>query len=107
MPIDRRRVPPDADTEMLDAPMERVLATLEDYLDERARDASSGPSEQGRAVAARDAIRVARGEWWQLGLELGALRQRVARLEGEIARLERYVGKIASTMDESEWVTGA
>src|SRR5512146_2013411 len=76
MPIDRRRGPGDTRAEMLDAPMEQVLAALEDYLDERARDASSGPSAQGRAGAARDAIRVARGEWWQLGLELGARRQR-------------------------------
>ena len=91
----------------LDAPMERVLAALEEYLDERARDAAAGPAEQGRAEAARDAIRVARGEWWRLGLELGALRQRVARLEGEVARLERYVGKVAGSLDDSEWVTGA
>ncbi len=92
---------------LLDAPMERVLAALEDYLDEQARDAAAGPAAQGRAEAARDAIRVARGEWWRLGLELNALRQRVAQVEGEVARLERYVGKVATAMDESEWITGA
>ena len=101
-----RQTPPDM-SDPLDAPMERVLAALEEYLDDRARDATTGPSQQGRAEAARDAIRIARGEWWRLGLELGALRQRVTRLEGEVARLERYVGKVTSALDESEWITGA
>lgn len=94
-------------SEQLDAPMERVLGALEEYLDQQARDVATGPAAQARAKDACSAIRVARGEWWRLGLELGALRQRVARLEGEVARLERYVGKVANAMDESEWVTGA
>jgi hypothetical protein len=94
-------------SDLLAAPMERVLAALEDYLDEQARDVAAGPTAQGRAEAARDAIRVARGEWWQLGLELNALRQRVAQMEGEVARLERFVGKMATAMDQSEWTTGA
>ncbi len=80
---------------------------LEEYLAVVAEDSSRGVREQGRARAARGAIAIARGEWWKTGLEVKALQQRVAHLEAEIARLERFVGKLTNALDESDWVTGA
>ncbi len=99
-------VHPKAD-QPVEQPFEQVLARLEEYFLALAEDPSVGPRIQGRAQEARDALTVARGEWWRLGLELRGLRQRVAHLEGEVARLERFVGKMTRALDESEWTSGA
>jgi hypothetical protein len=88
-------------------PFEQVLARLEEYFLALAQDHTLGPRLQARAQDVRNALTVARGEWWRIGLEVRGLRQRVAHLEGEVARLERYVGKITSALDESEWTSGA
>lgn len=88
-------------------PFEQVLASLEEYFLALAEDPSVGPRLQGRALNVRHAMAVARGEWWKIGLELRGLRQRVAHLEGEVARLERYVGKVTRALEESEWTSGA
>lgn len=88
-------------------PFEQVLARLEEYFLALAQDPGVGPRLQGRAQDVRNAVNIARGEWWRIGLELRGLRQRVAHLEGEVARLERYVGKVTSALEESEWTSGA
>ncbi len=87
--------------------MEQALAALEEYLGAVADDRSRGVREQERARAAREAIALARGEWWKTGLEVRALQQRVAHLESEVSRLERFVGKLTNALDESDWITGA
>ncbi len=87
--------------------MEQALEALEDYLGAVAENRSRGVREQERARAARAAVASARGEWWKTGMEVRALHQRVAHLESEVARLERFVGKLSNALDESEWVTGA
>ncbi len=105
---EKRKPAADPQTDQpVEEPFEQVLARLEEYFLALAEDPSIGPRLQGRALDARNALNVARGEWWRIGLELRGLRQRVAHLEGEVARLERFVGKITHALDDSEWTTGA
>ncbi len=87
-------------------PMEEAMAALEEYLSAVAEDEEVGPRLQARARTARKAIGAARDEWWKIGLEVQGLHQRVVQLEGEVARLERYVGKLTNALDESDWITG-
>jgi len=95
------------DERLFTEPMEQALEALEEYLGAVSEDRSRGVREQERARAARAAIATARGEWWKTGMEVRALHQRVAHLEAEVARLERFVGKLSNALDESDWVTGA
>ncbi len=105
---EKRKPAADPQTDQpVEEPFEQVLARLEEYFLALAEDPAIGPRLQGRALDARNALNVARGEWWRMGLELRGLRQRVAHLEGEVARLERFVGKITHALDESEWTSGA
>ena len=104
----RVRKPQVEDEERLfSEPMEHALEALEAYLAAVAESSSHGVREQERARVARAAIATARGEWWRTGMEVRALHQRVAHLESEVARLERFVGKLTNALDESDWVTGA